>query len=81
MITFNSRNIDGNVREWDFESVKELEDTWKSPDADVPANDDPIWNVKVDGASVWVGNPEDVDEGDEVWFEDLLTYCFIEIWG
>lgn len=81
MIEFNSRNIDGEVRKWKFDSKEDIEKEWKSPDADVPANDDPIWNVYVDGTQiVWTTNKK-YTEDDPVWFEDLLTYLGIEIWG
>lgn len=81
MIEFNSRNIDGEVRKWKFNSKEDIEKEWKSPDADVPANDDPIWNVYIDGTQiVWKTNKK-YTEDDPVWFEDLLTYLGIEIWG
>ena len=81
MIEFCSRNIDGETRKWKFNSAKELEDAWNSPDADVPANDDPIWNVYVDNTQiVWTVDKKH-SEDNPVWFEDLLTYLGIEIWG
>ena len=83
MIIFKSKNIDGEIREWKFDSAKDLEDAWNSPDADVPANDDPVFDVEVDGKAIWVDRKPDKDETEQdiaVWFEDLLTYVGIEIW-
>lgn len=82
MITFNSVNCDGKTVEYIYNNKSEIEKEWKSDNIDMrcPANDDPIYNVKIDGKDVWVGNTEDNDVGDDVWFEDLLTYLGIEIW-
>lgn len=81
MITFKSMNVDEEIREWKFNDAKELEDEWNSERCNVPANDDPIWDVIIDGK-------EDLAEAtferigtDSVWFEDLLTYLGIRIWG
>lgn len=82
MIQFKTINVDGNVCSWKYENKEELERIWRSDniDMDVPANDDPIFNVVIDGKS-------DIGEAtferigtDSVWFEDLLTYLGIEIW-
>lgn len=83
MITFKSININEEIREWEFESAEAIEKAWKDIDGegvDLPANDDPIFDVVVDGK-------EDIEEAtferigtDSVWFEDLLTYLGIEIW-
>ena len=83
MIKFKSISIDGNVCEWKYNNAAELEAEWKSDyiDMDVPANDDPIFDVEIDGKT-------DIREAtferigtDSVWFEDLLTYLGIDIWG
>ena len=83
MITFKSININEEIREWEFESAEAIEKAWDDIDGegvDLPANDDPIFDVVVDGK-------EDIEEAtferigtDSVWFEDLLTYLGIEIW-
>lgn len=82
MITFTSINVDGKRIEYKYKDATEIEREWKSDNIDmnVPANDDPIYNVMIDGKEVWVGNLEDNEKGDDVWFEDLLTYLGIEIW-
>lgn len=81
MITFKSRNIDGEIREWKFNSVKELEEAWNSPDADVPANDDVVWDIKVNDKNKFGDTYINVrNESDGFWFEDMLTGFGIEIW-
>ena len=47
---------------------------------DLPANDDPIFDVKVDGKDIRGATFERIGT-DSVWFEDLLTYVGIDIWG
>ena len=81
MITFKSKNIDNEIRQWVFKDAEELYDAWMDIEADVPANDDVIWDVEIDGK-------HDIEEAtferigtDSVWFEDLLTYFGIDIWG
>ena len=82
MITFKSLNVDGNERDWKFADAKALEDEWDSAECDVPANDDPIWDVFVDGDPVLrEATKEKADSEDPVWFEDLLTFLGIDIWG
>lgn len=49
MITFKSRNIDRQTRLWEFESIEQIKEIWNSDDPDLPANDDPIWDVDVHG--------------------------------
>ena len=82
MIEFKSKNIDGEIKSWSFENPQALEDVWNSEDADVPANDDPVWDIKIDGEYVELGLTieETSDVDDCVWFEDFLTYLGIEIW-
>ncbi len=81
MITFKSQNVDGEIRNWKFNSAKELEDEWNSAECDVPANDDPIWDVEIDGKADLKEATFERIGTDSVWFEDLLTYVGINIWG
>lgn len=83
MIRFKALNVDGVEVQYEYKDAKELEEIWRSDDIDmnVPENDAPIYDVEIDG------NP-DLEEAtferigtDSVWFEDLLTYLGIEIWG
>jgi len=80
-IIFKSLNIDGDTRTWRFESVDDIVDAWNSPDADVPANDDPIWDVYVGDKHVLREAVPNKSYEDSVWFEDLLTYLGVDIWG
>lgn len=82
MIRFKALNVNGDEIEYSYENKEELERIWRSDDIDmsVPANDDPIYDVEIDGK-------KDLSEAtferigtDSVWFEDLLTYLGIEIW-
>lgn len=82
MIRFKALNVDGKEIEYVYQNKDELEKIWRSDDIDmnVPANDDPIYDVEIDGK-------KDLSEAtferigtDSVWFEDLLTYLGIEIW-
>ena len=81
MISFKSLDLNGNELTFQYESKEELEKEWRSDiEIYVPANDDPIYDVVIDGK-------EDLREAtferigtDEVWFEDLLTYLGIDIW-
>lgn len=78
MITFTSRNALGEIIEWKFKSKEDLKEAYDEGAG--PVDDDQVWNVKINGKDVWVGNTEDNDVGDDVWFEDLLTYLGFEIW-
>ena len=82
MIKFKALNVDGKEIEYFYQNKDELERIWRSDDIDmnVPANDDPIYDVEIDGK-------KDLSEAtferigtDSVWFEDLLTYLGIDIW-
>ena len=81
MIEFKSQNHQGEIKEWKYNSAAELEEAWRGLTLDIPANDDPIFDVVIDGK-------EDLREAtferigtDTVWFEDLLTHLGIDIWG
>lgn len=71
-VSFKSENIDGEIREWNT-TVQKLVDEWQYG-LDVPANDDPVWDIYIDGYYVELA-PE-----KEAWFEDLLTYLGVNIW-
>ena len=82
MIRFKALNVDGKEIEYVYQNKDELEKIWRSDDIDmnVPANDDPIYDVEIDGK-------KDLSEATferigtvSVWFDDLLTYLGIEIW-
>ncbi len=77
MIQFKTINLDGNTCTWQYNSTEELEKEWRSDniDMDVPANDDPVFDVIIDGKSIFerIGT-------NSVWFEDLLIYLGINIW-
>ena len=52
MITFKSINVDGQTIDWDFETVKDIKDTWLDPDCDLPANDDEVFDICIDGRMI-----------------------------
>ena len=68
-VSFKSENIDGEIREWNT-TVKKLVDEWQYG-LDVPANDDPVWDICIDGYYVELAPKK------EAWFEDLLTYFIV----
>lgn len=83
-IKFKSINIDGKEKDWEFDSRSELESGWNCPFVDLPANDDPVFHIELDGKEVWLGGKPEKGECDSdvsVWFEDILTYLGIDIWG
>lgn len=80
MIECTSINIDGERRQWKWKDADELYEKWMDDFCDLPANDDPIFDVKVDGKDIREATFERIGT-DSVWFEDLLTYVGIDIWG
>lgn len=81
MITFKSKNIDNETRQWIFKDAEELYDAWMNIEADVPANDDAIWDIEIDGKPGIAEATFERIGTDSIWFEDLLTYLGIDIWG
>lgn len=69
-ITFKSFNFDGSIRDWKFDSVEALKQKWNDDFEDLPANDDSIVEVYIDGKGTLFKV-----------FEDLLTYIGIDVWG
>ncbi len=53
MISFSSRNIDGKLIDWQFNEAYEIEDEFWG-DADLPANDDEIFDLDIDGVSLFI---------------------------
>lgn len=79
MIRFKSKNVNWETREWKFNSAKELEEEWYSERCAVPSNDDPIWDVKIDGKRVLKEATYDkIEEYDSICFADLLIYVGIK---
>lgn len=75
MITFKTINASDHICSWKYDSAEELEREWRSDDInmDVPANDDYVFDVEIDG--------EKIDFPGDAYFEDLLTFIGIEIWA
>ena len=79
-VEFKSLNVDGKERKWKFNTVGELENEWLSDFPDLPANDDPIWDVKLAGKKMIPKATHETAMGeDPVWFEDMLG-AFKIIW-
>jgi hypothetical protein len=53
MISFSSRNIDGKLINWQFNEAYEIEDEFWG-DADLPANDDEIFDLEIDSVSLFI---------------------------
>lgn len=83
MIRFKALNVDGKEIQYEYKDAKELETIWRSDDIEmnVPENDAPIYDVEIDGKSDLREATFERIGTDSVWFEDLLTYLGIEIWG
>ncbi len=82
-IDFKSWGKDAKVKSYHFDSVDDLKAAWEKGEG-VPDNSDPVADVVINGKSVYVGaNPESIEPAvlDDVWFEDILTFCNIDIWG
>lgn len=80
MITFKSRNVEGEVKDWKFDCAEDLIDEWNG-ECDLPSNDDTVWAIDIDGKRVLDSDEQLERMGtDEVWFEDLLTYLGVDIW-
>ena len=82
-IDFKSWGKDSKVKSYHFDSIEDLKAAWEKGEG-VPDDSDPVADVVINGKSVYVGaNPESIEPAvlDDVWFEDILTYCDIDIWG
>lgn len=81
MIQFKSRNVDGEIRSWVFESYNVIQREWLSENCDLPANDDEIWDVIIDHEDEdLVQTRLEGTETNKIWFKDLLVYLGIWIW-
>lgn len=83
-IKFKALNSDGNECSYEYKDRAELKSIWRSDniDMDVPANDDPVFDIEIDGQHPLADvATREKTETDPFWFEDLLTYLGIEIWG
>lgn len=79
MIEFKSKNVDWKTREWKFNSAKELEEEWCSERCAVPSNDDPIWDVKINGKEdLREATYDKIKDEDAVCFSDLLIHLRIK---
>lgn len=73
-ISFKSINIDGQECSWGYRNRQEIKNEWLSDsiDMNVPANDDEIFDVYVDGMKIF-SSP-----GIKYCFEDLIKHLGIE---
>ena len=73
MITFSSRNIDGRLVSWEFDSAYAIEDEFYG-NADLPANDDEIYEINIDSTAIFI---EDII-GQQPVFLDLIHLLGVE---
>lgn len=82
MIQFKTINSNGDSCTWEYENAVDLKIKWRSESCDetVPDNEEPIYDVVIDGKSDLKEATFERIGTDSVWFEDLLTYLGIRIW-
>ena len=73
-IKFKSINIDGEIREWTFSSVDELDNAYWSEDADIPSNDDPISGITFNDEPIGIR----FLLGEDAVFSDLIVLLCID---
>lgn len=86
MINIKTLSPNNEVLTWKYNNKEELEREWRSDsiDANVPENDAEVISCEVDGKIIFEDIVDKTFERigtNTVWFEDLLTYFDIEIWG
>lgn len=86
MIIIKTLDSNDEVRTWKYEDKDALEREWRSDsiDMDVPENDAEVISCEVDDKKIFDAVSDYTFKRigtDTVWFEDLLTYFDIEIWG
>lgn len=86
MINIKTLSPNNEVLTWKYNNKEELEREWRSDsiDVNVPENDAEVISCEVDGKIIFEDIVDKTFERigtNTVWFEDLLTYFDIEIWG
>lgn len=60
MLKFKTTNIDGEVRNWEFEYIEDMLKNWLSDDCTLPANDDEVVFAEFNGEKIEAKIFEDI---------------------
>ena len=60
MLRFVTINVDGEYREWEFESVEDLREEYHKEDYQLCGNDDPVTEMEVFGIPMYVNSFDDI---------------------
>lgn len=60
MLKFKTINVDGEIRNWEFEYIEDMLKNWLSDDCTLPANDDEVVFAEFNGEKVEAKIFEDI---------------------
>ena len=60
MLKFQTINIDGEERNWEFSRIEDMMENWLSDDCTLPANDDPVVFAEYNGVPIHAEVFEDI---------------------
>ena len=60
MLKFKTINIDGEIRNWEFEYIEDMLKNWLSDDCTLPANDDEVVFAEYNGEKIEAKVFEDI---------------------
>lgn len=60
MLKFKTINIDGEIRNWEFEYIEDMLKNWLSDDCTLPANDDEVVFAEFNGEKIEAKVFEDI---------------------
>ena len=60
MLKFQTINIDGEIRNWEFEHIEDMLKNWLSDDCTLPANDDEVVFAEFNGEKIEAKVFEDI---------------------
>ena len=60
MLKFKTINIDGEIRNWEFEYIEDMLKNWLSDDCTLPANDDEVVFAEFNGEKIGAKVFEDI---------------------
>ena len=60
MLKFKTINVDGEIRNWEFEYIEDMLKNWLSDDCTLPANDDEVVFAEFNGEKIEAKVFEDI---------------------
>lgn len=60
MLSFVTINVDGEYREWDFNSIEDLREEYYREDYRICSNDDPVTGMEFCGIPMYVNCFDDI---------------------